>query len=253
MRKSILLVNRKKVFTFIFVLLAYSVTAQNTDSYFIAPSQLGVTGLIHIPIAYTPEWGDVHIGFTHFTKKASLSYEAGMAPERSFLASIVFLPKVELSLNLSRPYNNLVKNPSSNEKYYGIGDRSISLRVKVVEEKENRPAILIGIQDLGTKSAFFKTNYLVLSKKIRLQNLIFLTSLGYGHPIGEAQRIFLKGPFGGIQAYWKSISGIIEYDTKQFNYGISYQIKKCIAIKLALIDGRNFTGNISARFHLKKI
>jgi len=243
---------RKKFFCIIAFLGQFFLGYTQLVQEFTNISPLGIPGLIYTPSAYTADWGEVQLGYTHFSQRASLSYEAGTAPERSFLASIVFLPAVELSLKVTRPYSNLVKNFVSGPRYYGIGDRSISLRVQLLKEKKNRPAILVGIQDLGTASAFFKTNYIVLSKKMMLKQVALSTTLGYGRPIGEARAIFLNGPFGGIQAEWKGLSGLIEYDTERINLGLTYKMKNRLAIQLGLINGQYFIISISSRFRLKQ-
>ena len=236
------------------VLILYGQEQQNP---FIAPSQLGATGLIHIPSAYIPTWATFDIGFTHYSSKASLTYEAGEAPERVLIGSVAFLPRAELSFKLTRPYSNLVKDSTKWETYYGIGDRSISLRVQLVKERTQLPAIVIGIQDPFSASSFFSTNYIVLSKKYQLGKIPILANIGYGTSfealeIRLAKSEFLRGLFGGVQVHWKAFDGKIEYDTQRLNIGIGYRLKDILFFNVALIEGRYFTGNVNFRFRLKQ-
>lgn len=214
-----------------------------------SPAHLGFPGLIYTPSAYLAKWKTVDIGYTHFSKGTSLTYEAGKSPERAFIASIAFLPFAEISLKLTRTYPNLISTSTTAWKYYGIGDRSVSLRLRLLKETKNRPAVVIGIQDPGISDlSFFNTNYVVLSKTTRFKEISISTNLGYGY---SSKSEFLHGIFGGIQTSWKSISALAEYDTTHLNIGVGYQIKNLFFIKAALAQGKYFSGNASFRFQLK--
>lgn len=230
--------------------LSFTSVAQQETTFFTSPSQLGVTGLLYTPSAFMPPWKTVDIGFTHFNKEASLSYEAGESPERTFLANMVFWPAVELSLKLTRPYSNIAKNNFSPGTYYGIGDRSISMRIQVLKERKHLPAVLIGSQDVFSELAFFHTNYVVLSKTKKINQLSLATTLGYGFSVKHTPRAFLQGFFGGLEVHWQSITGLVEYDTERLNIGVGYQIKNFLFFKVALIDRTAFTGTVNLRFQL---
>ena len=225
-------------------------TQQNEIS---TPAQLGFTGLIYTPSASINPWKTVDLSFTHFSKGTSFTYLAGIKEERAFNANLVFLPRVELSVKLTRPYSNLRPDyqPGSGQpRNWGIGDRSYSLRIMVVEEKNNRPALTIGIQDPFANLAFFHTNYLVTSKTFTLNEIRFYTNLGYGISWEDTPGDYLQGLFGGIQVVWKNLSSNIEYDTNNWNIGLGYQFKERLFLNMALIDAKYFSGNISYRFRL---
>lgn len=233
----------------IFMMLCWftiTATAQQGQRDYATPSQLGMTGLIYTPNAYLPAWGMLDIGYTHFHKEAAFTFEAGKHPERTFLASMVFLPFVELSVKLTKPYAN-VKN-----EHYGLGDRSISIRLQVLKEQKYLPAILIGIQDAFGASSFFNTNYLVLTKKYDVKQISLVANLGYGISF-EEERLgdHLQGIFGGAEVYWKKVNVLAEYDTDQFNVGVGYQFKKFLFLKMALVKGRYFSGSLNLRFFIR--
>lgn len=221
-------------------------SAQETENNYATPSHLGMTGLVFTPSAYMPEWGMLDFGFTHFPKEAALTFEAGRSPERTILSSFTFLPFLELSLRTTKPYAN-VKN-----EHYGIGDRSISIRVQLFKERKKLPAIVLGIQDPFAIQSFFNTNYLVFTKKYALKKIEIVANLGYGISFEEETKgDYLQGAFGGLQMYWKKINLLAEYDTKHLNIGAGYQFRKMLFLKAALVNGRYFSGSVNLRFFIR--
>lgn len=229
----------------LFCIVLNAINAQQDFRNYAAPSQLGMTGLIYTPSAYLPKWGMVDFGFTHYHKNAAYTFGANEYAERSFLSSITFLPFMELSLKLTKPYTTPVDDN------YGLGDRSISIRAQLMKERKHLPAILIGIQDAFGESSFFSTNYLVFTKKYSLKQFEVVANLGYGHAFKETRGDYLQGAFGGVQAHWKAVNFLAEYDTEQLNIGLGYQFKKMLFLKAALVDGRYFSGSLSLRFFIR--
>ena len=246
-----MIIKRLKCLTKLGVLMAISciilniINAQEDFRNYAAPSQLGMTGLIYTPSAYLPEWGMLDFGFTHYHKNAAFTKGANEYAERSFLTNVTFLPFMELSLKLTKPYITPVDDN------LGLGDRSISIRAQLIKERKYLPAILIGVQDAFGESSFFSTNYLVFTKKYNLRQFEVVTTLGYGHSFKETRGEYLQGTFGGVQAYWKTVNFIAEYDTKQVNIGLGYQFKKMLFLKTALVNGRYFSGSINLRFFIR--
>jgi len=207
-------------------------------------SLLGYSGLLYTPSAYTADWGGVYVGFTHYDKDAAFTFEAGESNERSFITNIGFLPFAEFTLRLTKPYNSKDEN-------YGIGDRSISGRIQILKEKQHIPAVLIGLNDFGTVSSFFNTNYIVLSKTKDFKGITFNGNVGYGFQISEARRHYLQGIFGGLQASWKSLKVLAEYDADQWNIGIGYTYKRLFFVKSALINMRYPSVNLGLQFNIR--
>ncbi len=226
-------------------IISSSTNAQQDFRNYSAPSQLGMTGLIYTPSAYLPKWGMLDFGFTHYHKNAAFTKGANEYSERSFLTNVTFLPFMELSLKLTKPYTTPVDDN------YGLGDRSISIRAQLIKERTHLPAILIGIQDILSSNSYFKTNYIVFTKKVNVKQFVMVTSLGYGHSPEEALGDYLQGTFGGVQVYWKTVNFLAEYDTKQLNVGLGYQFRKRLFLKTALVNGRYFSGSINLRFFIR--
>ena len=239
----------------LFCLLSYlviSVCTYGQGESFYNPAQLGFTGLIYTPSAYLNPWKTVDIGFTHFSKETSFTYRSGEASERAFLATMAFLPFAEISIKLTRPYSNIRPDflaGTSSVRNWGIGDRSYSMRVQLLKETTKRPAILIGTQDPIGFGGFFTTNYLVISKSKNWNEFHVSASTGFGWAKNNS-RDYLQGIFGGVQATWKQLSVMTEYDTQQINIGVGYNFKNFIFLNVAFIDAQYFSGNISFRFQL---
>ena len=207
-------------------------------------SLLGYSGLLYTPSAYIAEWGEIYAGLTHYDKEVAFTFDAGKRNERSFVTNIGFLPFAEFSLRLTKPYN-------SKGEHYGIGDRSISGRVRLMKEKQHLPAVVIGVNDLGTESSFFNTSYVVLSKRIPYKTLFINGNLGYGFKLNEARRHYLQEFFGGVQVTWKSIDLITEYDTDQWNMGLGYTYKRFFYAKVALISMQHLSFNVGFQFNIR--
>ncbi len=207
-------------------------------------SQMGYSGLINTPVAYTSEWGGFNFGFSHFDKGAAKAHEAGVTPERSFQTTIGLLPQAELSIKFTRPYNR-------KDQGYGLGDRSVAARLQVLKETKKLPAILIGIHDPNTKLAYFNTNYIVLSKSYHYKSIVLLGTAGYGFELRPTRRRYLLGVFGGIQAEWKNSRFMLEYDTDTVNIGAGYRFQKWLSVSTSLVNFKHFSGSIFLRFHLE--
>lgn len=208
-------------------------------------SFFGHPGLIYSPSAYLSNWGDVNFGMTHYPAPTSFTFERGESQERSFWTHIGFLPFGEVSVKLTKPYN-------ASDKNYGIGDRSISFRLQVLKEKQNSPAILIGVQDPFSVSSYFNTNYIVLSKKKQINQIVLNANIGYGFKIETARAHTLQGVFGGLQTKWKQLRLVAEYDTEYVNVGAGYQYKNWLSVNVALINVQYISASLSISFSLKE-
>ena len=237
---------QKRRFNLTALLLFVTFSSYSQQKVVLPPdlSLFGNPGLIYTPSAYLSNWGDVNFGMTHYPAPTSFTFERGESRERSLWAHLGFLPFGEVSLKLTKPYN-------SSDKNYGIGDRSIAFRLQVLKEKENRPAVLIGVQDPFSVSSYFNTNYIVLSKKKQIHQIVLNANIGYGIKIETAQAHILQGVFGGLQAKWKQFRFLAEYDTEYVNIGTGYQYKNWLSANVALINAQYVSASIAIRFSLK--
>ena len=218
-------------------------------------STLGYSGFINTPSAYTVNWSSLNFGFSHFSKEITNTHEEGITDGRAFWTTIGFLPRAELTLRITRPYNAKHKN-------YGIGDRSVAVRFQVLKEKKYVPALLIGMHDPFSAKAFFNANYAVLTKSYQHKSILLTGNLGYGFKLEETigqvigvsgketVRHHLIGVFGALQINWEQLKLTAEYDAEYFNIGAKYQFKKWLSLNTSLVDTKYISGSINLRFKL---
>ena len=240
-------------FNYIFYFLLFfiplnKIISQELISNDSGQSLYGFSGLIFTPTAYTSNWGDVHLGLTHYDKAIALNYGGygeGLRNERSHWAHIVFLPFAELSVKLTKPYNA----PSTD---FGLGDRSISFRFQLLKETAKRPAILIGVVDPFIQVPIFEARYIVLTKSFFFKNIQIISNLGYGLEVNKNNRnTDLQGLFGGFQLNWKQVKLNVEHDASHINVGTGYAFKNWLFFNAALVDLKHFSGSVHVRFSIK--
>ncbi|MEM6319612.1 MAG: YjbH domain-containing protein, partial [Bacteroidota bacterium] len=210
-------------------------------------------GLIYTPSAYLNPWKTIDLGFTHFSQSTSFTYLAGEKSERAFIANLIFLPRVAFSARITRPYDNLrpdFQSGSGRPRNWGIGDRSYGMRVQVLQEKKQQPALVIGLNDPLANLAYFHNVYAVASKQITVRSVHFTGNIGYGVHIEDTRSEYLEGIFGGITATYKGMSVLAEYDSQRLNVGLNYGFRDFIFINLAMIEAQHFSGNVSFRLQL---
>ena len=216
---------------------------QLTTTSSIDLSTLGYSGFINTPSAYTVNWSSLSFGFSHFNKEITNTHEEGITDGRAFWSTIGFLPRAELTLRITRPYNAKHKN-------YGIGDRSVAVRFQVLKEKKYLPALVIGIHDPLSVKAFFNTNYVVLTKSYQYNSVLLIGNVGYGFKVEETVGHHLLGIFGALQVNWKQLKVMAEYDADYFNIGAKYQFKQWMALSAALVGTKYLSASVNLRFKL---
>jgi hypothetical protein len=205
-------------------------------------SLTGTTGLISIPTAEMPADGTVALGVNLLDRRYHRYDYPGYDhhPAMVQFASICFLPFVEVGLRLTR----VTGVPRQ-----ALGDRMVSLRVRLRKESTHLPALVLGAHDLvGTRR--FHTIYAVASKEVATLSVAGRLGLhaGYGgdplslrSPRGHA----LTGGFGGISlapAPWGSL--FAEYDTEHVNAGARLRVWR-VAVLAAAQNLNGFSAGIS--------
>lgn len=193
-----------------------------------AQSLFGTTGLVTIPTARMQEDGTMSFGLSYFDKK-NQEYFQGTRNFGVAYLNFTILPFLEAVIRVNKPL------------YYHVNgytfDRFPMLRMRILKERANRPAIILGIHDFAStansNTVFFNSTYIVLSKKYHDFDVHF----GYAPTIIKAQYYQLDGIFGGISyAVNNSVSLMGEYDTRYFNAGLQYQFLKHFAFNAGVIN-----------------
>jgi hypothetical protein len=210
-----------------------------------AQSLTGTTGLVSIPTAVMPPDGTLTVAVMVMDR----GYHNLQFPDRQALvesASLAFLPFVEVGLRLTRALG---------EPRQALGDRMVSVRVRLLDETARRPAVVVGGHDLvGTRR--FHAIYAVGTKEIESGTVLGRVGvhLGYG---GDwlslrARGHQFDGVFWGVSVAprpWLSLLG--EYDAERVNAGVRLVLLRRIAVLVAAQEPDGLSGGVSYTFRLK--
>jgi hypothetical protein len=220
-----------------------------------SPAWLGLygqTGIAVTPTAYlladrhlVTGWQHIPAAFAHLRD----SRRRGVG-EQVFFASIGFLPFAETSIRLVHPDKLKGK--------YGIGDRSLFLKVGLFKETAKRPAIALGIYDpIGTR--LLPATYVVASKSFALlpYHHLMLTT-GYGADFPKNEDYLVRGWWVGGQIasagppskWWPRYMAGAEYHRGQFNLSAGLHAFSFLQVNAWLLDFNHFAFGLSGSIRL---
>lgn len=220
------------------LLFSFSISAQ---------SLTGTRGLIKAPTARMYESGTLAIGMGYvpakFFKRTYGEYQGlrtGNAGLNTFI-TVTPLPFMEIMFRYSHELNMSV-TPAT--KYFP--DRMFSARFKLLEEKKNRPSLVLGLQDISAITettcktcSNFTATYLVGSKMINYKSFTFDVSFGYAADLISLPAKDFKGFFGGVEIKcneFKQAQLLIDYNTTSLNIGLQGYLLNRIHTVLGLMD-----------------
>lgn len=211
-----------------------------------AQSLTGPTGLVTIPTAPMPADGDVTVGLNLVDAR----FHRYDSPERKGhdalvqYASVGFLPFVEVGMRLTR----VLDVPRQ-----ALGDRFVSVRVRLLEERPRVPAVVVGVHDLlGTR--IFHAEYVAASKTLAAGPLGDAgLHVGYGGDwlsIPSDGRQFV-GLFGGVSLTPRpGVTLLAEHDAERMNAGLRLRVRR-LSLLAALLDLDTFSGGLGYTHALK--
>jgi len=209
---------------------------------------LAHSGLVTIPTAEILEDRDVvfSVGYLPPTYSVLRPPDFG---DFFYFISLGYLPFLETNFGLVRSEHI--------GKEWGIGDRVAKFRFQILKESQKFPSLVLGLHDpfglIGEEWAqHFCASYLVASKNRKVyQNYILGFHLGYGTDWIKAADYQFVGLFGGVSFQPEKFGKyIIEYDSKNINFGFEITIKKKIKASIAAINLDSFAGQISYKIKL---
>lgn len=166
-----------------------------------AAATFGFPGLVQVPSAASTPSGTADLTLDN----ARQSFVPGSdRRQRNAFVTIGFLPRLTLGAR-----GTSAGNSSSVIK---TGDLSASFSLRLLDERDWRPAVAVGAEDVGGAHSLFTARYLVASKTWLGRSTV---SVGVGH--GKV----LNGVFGGVGlrvAPWMSALG--EFDGHDVNGGV---------------------------------
>jgi hypothetical protein len=210
-----------------------------------AQTLTGSSGLVSIPTATLARDGQITVGVhliaPHYHEYYGRTFEENAAQVR--FATIGFLPFVEVGLRLTHMNGGVPQ---------GIGDRMVSVRVRLLKEGERLPSVAIGAHDIvGTR--LFHATYVVATKSIGTPAGAAGVTVGYGHDVLglRAKGRQFDGLFGGMSlAPHRWVTLLAEYDGERPNAGVRLGPVHGVALLAALQNGDGFSGGVSYTFAL---
>lgn len=210
----------------------------------------GLSGLYTIPTAAMSQDGTVSIGSSYLSKEYvpfSGYNDNAVTPYLTF----TFLPFAEFSVRITKLINSKITTQ-------GIGDRTFSMRVRLLKEKQYMPGVVIGLHDLmavygGSDAVYNNSLYFVASKHFDISSLIdnIGIHIGYGSDIIEARTYNFVGLFGGVSvSILNSLEIMGEYDAERFNAGLRITLFNYIKLLGGFMEMKHFSGGASVSFVL---
>jgi exopolysaccharide biosynthesis protein YbjH len=223
--------------------LAGAVPPDTLKAWQEAPGLDGMTGLINTPTADVLPSGGLRVGFSWFDKEWAY-YVRGKSDNYHYFLTFGFVPRVEVSVRASYfPDDQL--DTATNQK--GTVDRGGNARVLVLTEKEKRPAVAVGIDDLrGTRR--FHSLYAVASKTFTIKPKLLRLRLtgGYASDVLKADDHILDGGFGGAElGVGHFASWALDYDTEKWNTSVRLFAFRRVTAHLALLNFEGLAGGVS--------
>lgn len=215
-----------------------------------AMSMFGTTGLVLIPTANILPDGKLALGISYTDEKYG-KYSSRHTAQIASYATLGYLPFLEVSLRVTK-YPNL---PWS-ENYRSAVERMASVKLQVFREKRFFPSVVLGVNDLYGKSIQYNAQYFVISKLVNPPLLKHIgIHIGYAPNPIKSKRIYnysLQGIFAGLETQlYKSISAMLEYDSKKFNIGLRIApLADFIYINVVALGLNHISGNINISFDL---
>ena len=247
-----------RIFILLAALVLFFIEAAFSQADISNYSLFGNYGLIETPTARFGSDKDISLSVSYMPEKHRVLIAKPLAsPELHYNLDLIFLPFLEITGTLIRPLN--IK-----EQAWGIGDRGIKMRLRLLQESEKLPAIVIGVHDPAGANTNNGAVYIVISKKMSITDKIIIDShLGFGFDITkefwESTTLFMErgdknisrltGLFGGIHIKYKNISLLSEYDTNRINCGVAFSINKYLNVRVVSIDFNSIAYGIGIKLY----
>ncbi len=207
----------------------------------------GISGMIKIPDAFTMESGKCFIGADYFNDYILRNGERINSGVWTGMVNIGFHRRIEIGARVAA--FEALKGGDSDPAHDLVKDRFLNAKVVLFFEKKYVPQISIGLQDVvGTR--IYNSTYLVVSKSFNSFPIVrHNVVIGYGSDIAtqiweapEGTVECLYGVFGGISTVISEYGVInIEWDTRDFNIGITAKYKQYVGLNL-FITGLKWPG-----------
>jgi len=229
------------VFVFVLVFVPDHVSAQTV---------LGTPGLMNIPTAEVRKGGTFDGGASLMQtdlQSDNMKYYTG-------LYYINFSPFSFFDLTLRWTLIKCQKSPTDPDVGFYQQDRSLTLRIQAIREREGKwwPSVLIGSNDFFSShgDSYYGAVYGVVTKHFPVKGVgTFSATAGYSKSIHMG--VLYDGPFGGgsfSPAFAPMVRVMGEYDTRGFNVGIGAQLFRHLNLTCFTREFKGVSATISYQY-----
>ena len=204
-------------------------------------SVTGTSGLIHIPSARMLEDGQLVLGAAYIPKPYFFRYGKNFNPGLNTYITYGILPFAEV---MFRYTHELGAKVNENTRYFP--DRMLSFRIRLINEKNYIPSLVLGFHDIspiigGTsvRTVYNSASYLVATKKVKTIFGNIDMTIGYGSNLFNQKYVDYDGLFGGLlfsPSFAQRFLFSIEHNTLGINTGIKFIPFDSINILLGIWD-----------------
>ena len=218
-----------------------------------AQTVIGTPGLMNIPTAEVREGCTFDGGFSFMQSELqskNMNYN-------TWLYYINFSPFSFFDLTLRETLIKTQKSPTNPKVGFYQQDRSLSLRVRPIREKEGKwwPSVLIGSNDFYSDRgiSYYAAVYGVITKTLPVKGVgKFAATAGFAKPIREGE--LYDGFFGGASfspEFAPMVRVMGEYDTRGFNFGVGAHLFRHLNLTCFTREFKGFSGTISYEYTIR--
>ena len=252
---------KKKLFFFLFTIFCFKISSsEGLDEYYLHPvgpsaSSFGITGVIELPNA-------------RFMDEASISWNfSGSFPYEYTSVTASPFSWLEASYRYTE-IKNALYGPSAYSGNQTLKDKGFDIKIGLLEESYNIPALAVGLTDIAG-SGEFGSEYLVATK--RFGSLDFTFGLGWGllgtnggisKPLnffdesfnfrnatsGQGGEFSYKNWFSGKASYL----GAFEYDLEKFGIRLKLEYDTTNPDQRKVVEKVDSRFNVGFTYHYNK-
>jgi hypothetical protein len=218
---------------------------------------LGYGGMIVVPSATLARDATTVVGFSRIP--TSYGFKLYPAPKSIYFAALTFTPFFEATFAIVKP-DRLPDRPLH------VGDRTASIKLRLLPETRHLPAVSVGAHD------FFNLKFLGLAKPGRKlpENFAALYAVasktfqpgfmyqivvhaGYGTDWLPAVQNYLVGPFGGVELFpWKPLAVVAESDARHINVGTRCHLFSHLQLYMSIMNWSEVCGGVNLSCNIGK-
>ena len=225
----------------------------NVNVKLLSQTVIGTPGLMNIPTAEVREGCTFDGGASLMQKELqsdAMKYNTG-------LYYINFAPFSFFDITLRETLIKTQKSASDPRVGFYQQDRSLSLRVRPIREKEGKwwPSILVGANDFYSNhgDSYYAAVYGVVTKTLPFEHIgRFSVTAGYARRIRRG--VLYDGPFGGASyspVFAPMVRFMGEYDTRGVNVGVGAHLFRHLNLTCFTREFKGISATVSYQYTIR--